>query len=663
MDPHPVDARQTEAAASEGRDYDAVVFGATPAGIVAAIRMAREGSSVLLVSVFEHIGGMLANGLSMMDATYPGWRAPLYAEFLDRVYEEYQREDGPGSTRAPGVLWSDPPNFLTRPRFESYIAARVLEDWVAAEHHIELLRRRQVGDVHLSGSLIESVRFGTLDETDSTWASARTYLDCSYEGDLLAAAGVAFAVGREARDAFGEQHAGQIYVSQKQISDGDAPAALESLVLPFGNLVQIIEPETTGRADDAIQAYNMRLVLSADPEASRPVERPTTYDPAFFRSLLAERGARALAVDAVELMNSKVNGPGFGDFAGRSHRYPAAGWAEREAIISEHVSYALGLLYFLQHDEAVPDDVREQSRSYGLAVDEFADNGNVPYEIYARETRRMKGRHIFTEHDAAAAAGIDRSPIHTDSIAFSEWFMDSHACTDDVDEHGNQDGFMLLTHDSRPSQIPLRSLLPNELDNLLVPVCLSATHVGIGNIRVEPVLMHLAESAAWVAVLAGRVGTTVAAVPAGEVQTALLANHIAIAFFDDIHLDPSDDRSAAAQYLSTRGFFPGYRADLDRPLAAHDAVVWADLTRQDEITEARARTAARQLHSAAAGTWASPLDDSGSTGTSAKSEPGREFTALLGSMRNGRVVSRAEAAVAAYREMTVPDRPSTEVQA
>ena len=227
-------------------------------------------------------------------------------------------------------------------------------------------------------------------------------------------------------------------------------------------------------------------------------------------------------------------------------------------------------MYFLQNDESVPAATRDGFRRIGLPLDEFPDNDNLPYEIYVREARRIVGRKVFTEHDNIAAAGRARPPIHADSIAFTDWCMDSHDCTTERRPGYDYDGKLILTEESRPAQVPYRCLLPQEIDNLLVPVCLSATHVAWGAVRLEPVWMQIGEAAGFAASLAKQHRTTPGALDADLLVRTLVKKGHLVTFFNEGPLTP------AAQYFGTKGFFAGYDARLDEPLTEAVRSVWLD---------------------------------------------------------------------------------------
>jgi hypothetical protein len=233
-------------------------------------------------------------------------------------------------------------------------------------------------------------------------------------------------------------------------------------------------------------------------------------------------------------------------------------------------------MWFLQNDPSVPEATRSKHAVWGLPKDEFADNNHVPYEMYVREARRTVGRHILTELDGSIAPGLGRTPVQTDSIAITDWYMDSHACTTDTRPGFKYDGKLILTEESRPAQIPYRCLLPREVDNLLVPVCLSATHVAWGAVRLEPVWMQTGEAAGFAAALAKQSNVPPAKIDAERLLRILVNRRMLVAFFNDIKVDGPEAWLPPLQYFATRGFFHDYDARMDEPLRLATAKVWSD---------------------------------------------------------------------------------------
>jgi hypothetical protein len=231
-------------------------------------------------------------------------------------------------------------------------------------------------------------------------------------------------------------------------------------------------------------------------------------------------------------------------------------------------------LWWVQNDPEAPEKDRKQFAGYELAADEFPDNGHVPYEIYVREARRLVGRYVFKEQDNVIAEGIARTPIHGDSIAMTDWPVDSVACLPRKAPGGNTDGILFLGEESRPAQVPYRSILANEVENLLVPVAISASHVGWGSIRLEPVWMQLGESAGFAAALAVKGQKTPAQLAPDALIRKLATNRVMISFFNDVDVTSDAPQVAAAQYFGTKGFFASYDAKHDQPLTEAVKAAW-----------------------------------------------------------------------------------------
>jgi hypothetical protein len=232
-------------------------------------------------------------------------------------------------------------------------------------------------------------------------------------------------------------------------------------------------------------------------------------------------------------------------------------------------------------------------KKWGLPQDEFADSSNFPLEMYVREARRIVGRYVFTEQDASLVSSFGRTPIHEDSIAVADWPMDSHECRLERQPGSLYDGKFLLSEKTRPSQIPYRTMLPKEVGNLIVPVCISATHVAYGTIRVEPVLMQLGEVAGFASAIAKEQNVSPSQITADSLQHRLAEHGFALTFFNDVETGNGSRRSVAMQYLGTRGFFPDYDARPDEQLTNGIAELWASgysaLLRDDHDSDSLAR--------------------------------------------------------------------------
>lgn len=449
------------------------------------------------------------------------------------------------------------------------------------ETRITVLRDQVVSAVERYGAIVESITLRETAGAKTQHIRAKIFADCSYEGDLLALAKVPFAVGREARADYGEPHAGVVFLQPSKEPPTPEAARLEKLhdqlrLRKFPGF-QILLPASPGTGDRLVQAFNYRTILSSDPANRLPVEKPANYNPEALKKL--EFGSMVSPIP-----NNKIgwNRP---QLVGPHHAYPEADWPTRQRIMDEHWQATMALLYFLQNDPSVPEVKRAFWQKLGLAKDEFPDHGHRPYEFYVREARRLVGRYVFTQHDAMLAPGQLRAPVHGDSIGITEWYMDTHACTLQRQPESLDEGKMMLHHETFPGQVPYRALLPQGVDNLLVPVCLSATHVAWGTIRLEPTWMNLAESAAFAAAQAIRQNVPPAAISTDALLRTLARQRVMISFFNDIDLNSDAPWIPAAQYYGTRGFFPDYDVRPAAPLKASTAKIWLAASRQSNTSD------------------------------------------------------------------------------
>jgi hypothetical protein len=375
---------------------------------------------------------------------------------------------------------------------------------MVAEAGVEVRLRRTVGAVRVGEGVLSEVTLESGHTRERVNASL--FVDASYEGDLLAAAGAECRAGRESRDEYGEEFAGHLFWDPKT----GGPAT-----------------DGTGEGDDRIQAYCFRLCLTGNPAIRLSIEKPRDYEPARYELLARYLAAAPRRLRDVLLMgklpNRKwdVNNWGFCwqsmDFIEANVGYANASWERRREIAGRHQEYQWGLLYFLQHDRSVPAELRGEVARFGLCADEFAERGGWPEQLYVREARRLVGRHVFTEHDA-------RSELRKrDAVAVGNYPLDSHATQ--WYRIGQRtpapEGFFMSS--VRPYEIPFRCLLPESPGSLLVPVCLSATHAGYGTLRMEPVMMNLGMVCGMAAALAFRAGVHPSDLAAEELQTSVEA--------------------------------------------------------------------------------------------------------------------------------------------
>ncbi|MCA9077173.1 MAG: FAD-dependent oxidoreductase, partial [Planctomycetaceae bacterium] len=518
-------ARSNESSAH----HDLLIYGATPGGVAMAVRAAREGLDVLLVSHTRHLGGMLTNGLSTMDTLYNGERAPLYDELRQRISDFYRDKYGNDS---PQYLATQPGHPKTR--YEAHVVERLINELLTAEEQITLLTEYYPVEATREDSILQTVTFQQMDGSARVTFSADVFADCSYEADLAAIAKVPYRVGREARDEFDEPHAGVIYMRNvpwppEHVENETFQLARGLNLFRYTSWYETIGNVSTGAAHPAVQGYNLRTIVTRDPANRLPIEKPADYDPEFLKAY----GFGNPDHPGLSMPNQK-SGLNHPKLVGQQDPYVEGDWETRADVIRKHRDATLALLYYRQHDPSVPEDIRGKWQTYGLPRDEFADNGHMPYEIYARETRRIRGRAVFTEHDARLAPGLERAPVHPTSISITEWFLDSHACTPRDVPGSEQEGMVMLKNQTFPGQVPFQTLLPENLDNLLVPVCLSATHVGWGTIRLEPTWMSICEAAAHAVVLAKRQHVTPAQINADELVRQLADRRVMLSFFNDI---------------------------------------------------------------------------------------------------------------------------------
>jgi FAD dependent oxidoreductase len=627
---------------SQSESYNLVVYGGTPGGIACAVRCAREGLTVALVNCSQHLGGMLAAGLGLFDTSYEGNRAPLVQEVFAAIVRHYEEKYGRDSENVRLCR-----KYQT---FEPHVAELVLTRLVAAEKNITVFKGWHVVHTERAGRTLHAVGLRAFEGGGALRLAGVAFIDASYEGDLAATAGVPCRVGRESRAEFGEPHAGRIFTRYEEQSEEIKKypyAAAHGYIRlkPFDLSTGRIFPGSTGEGDRAIMAYNFRLALSRDPANQVPVPKPENYRRDDYVGLLLPENesfgtpyplkSKWLLDDVRhfkfrnhrQIPNHKLSW-NHGNFPGRNHAYPEAGWPERRKISQEHKDHELGLLWFLQNDPEVPAEVRQRARELGLARDEFTDNGHFPWEFYVREARRIVGRAVFTELDGSIAPGLRRSPPHADSIAITEWMMDSHECNTERQPGSAYEGAVLLSELTRPGHVPYRCLLPQGLDNLLVPVCLSATHIGWGTIRVEPTWIHIAESAAHACVLAAQHGIAPALVSVPELQRRLVERRLMIAFFNDHDMSTGAAWVSAVQYFAPRGFFADYDAEPGRPVGRSLALVWSAFCAAEAAGTADANAAALAV-TALAAPAAEPV-----------SAP--EFAALLASQWSCRLAARLD---------------------
>jgi len=526
-------AQPTENA--EPAEFDVVVYGGTSGGVIAAVEVAMSGKSVAIVCPDRHLGGLTSGGLGFTDTGNKAVIGGLSRDFYHRVWKHYDHADAwrwqtreSYGNRGQGTPAIDGDN-RTQWVFEPHVAEAVFEQFVA-EHRIPVFRDawldREAGVVK-RGPRIESIRM-----TDGRVYRARVFIDATYEGDLMATAGVDFHVGRESTEQYGEKWNGvQVGVLHHRHHFGVLPVRIDPHVIVgdvASGLLTGISPDPPGEygaADHRVQAYCFRLCMTDHDPNRLPFPKPQGYDPADYELLgrVLDAGWRELFDKFDGIPNRKTDtnnhGPFSSDFIGQNYDYPEASYERRREIIAAHREYQQGLLYFMANDPRVPEDVRQAMSKWGLAKDEFLDNGHWPHQIYVREARRMVGRFVMTENEL-----LKRRPT-PESIGMGSYTIDSH----NVQRYVTPEGYVQNEGDigvstGGPYEISLGSIQPRQeqADNLLVPVAVSSSHIAFGSIRMEPVFMVLGQSAGAVAVLAIRDESSVQAVPYESLRERLL---------------------------------------------------------------------------------------------------------------------------------------------
>jgi len=516
--------------------FDLVVYGGTSAGVSAAIQTARMGKSVVLIEPLQHLGGLTTSGLGWTDSGNKSVIGGISREFYQNIRRHYDHDEAWQQEQKADYRRYDPENDAMW-TFEPKVAEQVMH---------EMLRQAGVKNIVLgerlnrrSGVKQQGGRITAITMESGRSFAGRMFIDATYEGDLMAAAGVSYTVGREGNDRYGETLNGvqtRRAVSHQFIKPVDPyvePGNPDSGLLPgIGQ-----DPGVEGSGDKRLQAYNYRVCMTDAKENQVPFIKPEGYDPAEFELLLRnfEAGDMRLPLKIDMMPNRKTDLNNkhavSTDMIGRNYDYPEADYATREKILRRHEMYVRGLLWTLAHHPRVPEKIRQQAGRWGLARDEFVDNRNWPYTAYIREARRMVSDYVHTELDCR------RQRICEDPVGMGSYNMDSHNTQRYVDEHGHvrNEGDIQVSPGG-PYLISYRSIVPrkSECENLLVPVCLSASHIAFGSIRMEPVFLILGQSAATAGCLAIDQQTTVQDLPYRLLRERLDADNLVLTLADQV---------------------------------------------------------------------------------------------------------------------------------
>ena len=523
------------AASLTAAEHDIVIYGGTSAAVIAAVQARKMGRSVVVVCPDRHLGGLSSGGLGFTDTGDKSVIGGLARDFYHRVWKHY---DTPGAWRwqaraeygnkgqgTPAIDGAQRTMWI----FEPHVAEAIFEDLVR-EHGIPVHRDEWLDRER--GVVLRERRIRSITTLRGNTYQGRMFLDATYEGDLLAAAGVAYHVGREPNRTYGERWNGiQTGVLHHRHHFGAVPVPISPYVTPgdpaSGVLPRISTepPGNYGEGDHRVQAYCYRMCLTDHPDNRIPFPKPDGYDARQYELLLRilEAGWRETFDKFDPIPNRKTDtnnhGPMSTDNIGYNYDYPEASYSRRREILQEHETYQKGLMWFLANDPRVPADVRQRMSTWGLARDEFKDNGGWPHQIYVREARRMVGLHVMTENEL-----LRRRPT-PDSVGMGSYTIDSHNVQRYITPEGHvQNEGDIGVPTPGPYAIAYGALVPRrgQAENLLVPVCVSSSHIAFGSIRMEPVFMILAQSAATAAVLALDAGLPVQDLPYSRLREQLL---------------------------------------------------------------------------------------------------------------------------------------------
>ena len=500
------------------------IYGGNAAGVIAAYTAVKMNKKVILIEPGFRLGGLTTGGLGYTDIGNKYAINGLSLDVYRRIGKHYGKFE----------QWI----------FEPSVAEDVMKQYIA-EAGVQVIYGFQVEKVSKSNGKLTGITVQKEDGSSQA-VNASVFIDCSYEGDLMARAGVSYTVGREANSQYNETYNGVQVLEGHQFPDGIDPYKVPGD--PASGLVWGVSDaklRERGAGDKLVQAYNFRICLSNKPENRVTIERPDNYDSSRYELLLRYLQKKVpgdlwgfLKFDLMPNNKTDINnnGPISTDMIGYNYNFPEADYATRRKIQKEHEDYTKGLLYFIGHDQRMPEHLRKQMLQWGYPKDEYLENRHWSPQMYVREARRMVGEYVMTQHNCEGREMI------TDAAGMAAYTMDSHNCqrvvvNGMVKNEGNVEigGF-------GPYPISYRSLIPKkgECDNLLVPVCLSATHIAYGSIRMEPVFMVLAQSAAVAASIALDNGNDVHNVDIKKLQSILRTNPLMNGKTPEVLVDNDD---------------------------------------------------------------------------------------------------------------------------
>jgi hypothetical protein len=530
---------------------DVCVYGGTSAGVIAAYTAKMYGKKVILIEQGRHLGGLSAGGLGYTDIGNKFAVTGLARDFYRKVGAHYGKFE----------QWI----------FEPHVAEEIFQQYISSANVDVLFEHRILQAKNEKGNIRSITLENTRSKSELT-ISAKVFIDCSYEGDLMAKAGVTYTVGREANQKFGETYNGVQLRDKHQFPDGIDPYKTKgnpSSGLLWGISDAKLDPPGSG--DRKVQAYNFRICLTDQPANMIPITKPDGYDSTRYEllvRLMEKEPTRPynliLKPDLMPGRKTDINnnGPFSTDMIGMNYEYPEASYSERARIQKEHELYIKGLLYFIGNSSRLPKHLGAEMQKWGYPRDEYQDNGNWSHQMYVREARRMVGEYVMTQANCTGTAKVE------DGVGMAAYTMDSHNVQRVVVNGMVKNEGDVQIGGFPPYPIAYRSLVPkaSECGNLLVPVCLSASHIAYGSIRMEPVFMVLAQSSAVAAVMAIDKRVPVQLVSVKLLQQKIKSDPLANGTAPEILVD-NDDKGLVVltgdwtAFQGQGGYAQGYVAD------------------------------------------------------------------------------------------------------
>lgn len=513
----------------KAQQYDICIYGGTSAGVIAAYTAAKQNKKVILIEPGKHLGGLSSGGLGYTDIGNKYVVSGLARDFYRRVGKHYGKFE----------TWI----------FEPHVAEEIFNQYIK-EANVPVLYEYRIVDAVKQNGVIQNITIENVNAPQSRLnktITAKMFIDCSYEGDLMAKAGVSYTVGREDNKTYNETWNGSQLLDKHQFPDGIDPYKIpgdSTSGLLWGISNNKVLPNGTG--NKMVQTYNYRLCLTNDAANRIDITKPDGYDASQYELLLRyiskykpkELNDRVLKIDIMPNHKTDINnnGPFSTDFIGMNWNYPDADYNTRTTILAAQKDYTIGLLYFIGHDPRMPEHLRNEMSQWGYPKDEYTNNNNFTPQAYIRESRRMIGAYVMTQNNC------EGKEVVTDAVGMAAYTMDSHNCERLVVNGMVKNEGDVQVGGFGPYPVSYRALIPkeNECKNLYVPVCLSASHIAYGSIRMEPVFMVLAQSCAAAACIAINNNQTVQQVSVQQLQQTLAQNPLMNGSTPEVLVDDND---------------------------------------------------------------------------------------------------------------------------